>query len=99
MSTVQLALKSIIQRDNPAWNNNQILSIIPQLIQQLNMQLSIGDQTVCFFFFIFFSVNHIRLCLQMYNRIAEEIKNMQEVYARKMQMQFYQYRMQNPQFQ
>lgn len=52
-----------------------------------------------FLFFHFFSVNHIRLCLQMYNRIAEEIKNMQEVYARKMQMQFYQYRMQNPQFQ
>ncbi|XP_044744842.1 transcriptional regulator ATRX homolog [Coccinella septempunctata] len=75
VSTVQLALRSIIQRDNPTWNNNQILSIIPQLIQQLNLQLSMGDQT-------------------MYNRIAAEVKVMQEVYARKMQMQFYQYRLQ-----
>ncbi|KAK9877516.1 hypothetical protein WA026_018624 [Henosepilachna vigintioctopunctata] len=75
VSTVQLALKSIIQKDNPTWNNSQILSIIPQLIQQLNIQLGAKDMT-------------------MYNRINAEVKLMQEEYTRKMQMQFYQYKMQ-----
>ncbi|KAL3288349.1 hypothetical protein HHI36_002797 [Cryptolaemus montrouzieri] len=75
VNTVQLALKSIIQRDNPTWNNNQILSIIPQLMEQLIFQLNANDTT-------------------MYNKIATEVKHMQDEYARKMQMQFMQYRMQ-----
>lgn len=79
-STVQLALRNIIHRDNPTWNNNQILSIIPQLIQQLNLQLNIGDKT-------------------MYNRIATEVQNMQNEYARRMQMQLYRMQLAGPNHQ
>jgi hypothetical protein len=48
-NNVEMALASIVRKENPTWNEEQITPMIPTLHAQLQDQVAKGDLTVGFF--------------------------------------------------
>ncbi|KAB0803719.1 hypothetical protein PPYR_00689 [Photinus pyralis] len=42
ISSIHVALRSIVQRDNPNWSSDQIMCVVPSIVQQLRTQVDEG---------------------------------------------------------
>jgi microsomal dipeptidase-like Zn-dependent dipeptidase len=89
-NNVEMALASIVRKENPTWNEEQITPMIPTLHAQLQDQVAKGDLTVGFFCKknVWPAVTSGKF--QLYKRVQQEIQIIQALQNQRLREQFYQ---------
>jgi microsomal dipeptidase-like Zn-dependent dipeptidase len=85
-----MALASIVRKENPTWNEEQITPMIPTLHAQLQDQVAKGDLTVGFLEKknVWPAVTSGKF--QLYKRVQQEIQIIQALQNQRLREQFYQ---------
>jgi microsomal dipeptidase-like Zn-dependent dipeptidase len=89
-NNVEMALASIVRKENPTWNEEQITPMIPTLHAQLQDQVAKGDLTVGFLEKknVWPAVTSGKF--QLYKRVQQEIQIIQALQNQRLREQFYQ---------
>jgi microsomal dipeptidase-like Zn-dependent dipeptidase len=89
-NNVEMALASIVRKENPTWNEEQITPMIPTLHAQLQDQVAKGDLTVGFLEKknVWPAVTSSKF--QLYKRVQQEIQIIQALQNQRLREQFYQ---------